>query len=62
MSEITVDGLKKLNMAELNSKLSDLGLSVSGEKEELLKRLTEAIREIHFESKFQQGIRTLYAS
>ena len=28
MSEITVDGLKKLNMDELNSKLSDLGLSV----------------------------------
>ena len=62
MSEITVDGLKKLNMAELKSKLSDRGLSVSGEKEELLKRLTKAIREIHFESRFQQGKRTLYAS
>ena len=50
MSEITVDAVKKLNMAELKSELSKRGLSVNGKKEELLKRLTEAIREIHSES------------
>ena len=47
MSEITLDAVKKLNMAELKSELSKRGLSVNGKKEELLKRLTEAIREIH---------------
>ena len=47
MSEITVDPVKKLNMAKLKSELSERGLSVNGEKEELLKRLTEVIREIH---------------
>ena len=50
MSEITVDALKKLIMAELNSELSKHGLSVNGKKEELLKRLTEAVREMHSES------------
>ena len=50
MSEITVDAVKKLNMAELKSELSKRGLSVNGKKEELLKRLTEAIREVHSES------------
>ena len=50
MSEITVDAVKKLNMAELKSELSKRGLSVNGKKEELLKRLTEAIREMHSES------------
>ena len=50
MSEIKVDALKKLNMAELKSELSKRGLSVNGEKEELLKRLTEEIREIHSET------------
>ena len=44
MSEVTVDAVKKLTMAELKSELSN------GKKEELLKRLTETIREIHFES------------
>ena len=50
MSEITVDAVKKLNMAELKSELSKRGLSVNGKNEELLKRLTEAIRELHSES------------
>ena len=50
MSEITVDAVKKLNMAELKSELGKHGLSVNGKKERLLKRLTEAIREIHSES------------
>ena len=50
MSEITIDAAKKLNMAELKSELSKRGLSVNEKKEELLKRLTEAIREIHSES------------
>ena len=50
MSEITVDAVKKLNMAELKSELSKHGLSVNGKQEKLLKRLTEAIWEIHSES------------
>ena len=50
MSEITVDVVKKLNITELRSELSKRGLSVNGKKEELLKRFTEAIREIHSES------------
>ena len=33
MSEIKVDALKKLNMAELKSELSECGLSVNGKKE-----------------------------
>ena len=48
--KLRVDAVKKLNMAELKSELSKRGLSVNGKKEELLKRLTEAIREIHSES------------
>ena len=40
MSEIKIDALEKLNMAELKSELSKRGLSVNGKKEELLKRLT----------------------
>ena len=50
MSEITVDAVKKLNMAELKSELNKRALSLNGKKEELLKRLTEAIWEIHSES------------
>ena len=50
MNEIKVDALKKLNMAELKSELSKCGLSVNGKKEKLLKRLTEAIPEMHSES------------
>ena len=52
MSEITVDAVrvKKLNMAELKSELSKCGLSANVKKEELLKRLAEAIREIQSES------------
>ena len=40
MSEIKVDALKKLSIAELKSELNKHGLSVNGKKEELLKRLT----------------------
>ena len=43
MSEITVDVVKKINMAESKSEHSKRGLSVNGKKEELLKRLTETI-------------------
>ena len=50
MSEITIDAAKKLKMAELKSELRKCSLSVNGKKEELLKRLTEAIREIDSES------------
>ena len=50
MSEITVDAVKKLNTAELTSELSKRALSVNGKKEELLKRLTEAIQQIHSEN------------
>ena len=50
MSETTVDALKKLNMAELKLELTKRGLSVNGKKEDLLKRLTEAIREMHSDS------------
>ena len=50
MGETKVDALKKLSMAELKSELSIRGLSVNGKKEELLQRLTEAIREMHSES------------
>ena len=50
MSEITVDAVKKLNMAALKSEFSKRGLSVNGKKEVLVKRLTEAIREIYSES------------
>ena len=52
MSEITVDAVrvKKLNIAELKSELSKCGLSANVKKEELLKRLAEAIREIQSES------------
>ena len=47
MGEITVDAVKKFSMAELESEPSKHGLFVNGKKEELLKRLTEAIPEIH---------------
>ena len=50
MSEIKIDALKKLNMAELKSELSNRGLSLNGKKEEHLKRLTETIREMDSES------------
>ena len=50
MSGITVDAVKKLNMAELKSELSRRNLSVNRKKEELLKRLTEAIPGIQSES------------
>ena len=50
MSEITLDAVKKFNMAELKSEISKRGLSENGKNEDLLKRLTEAIREIHCES------------
>ena len=43
MSEVTVDAVKKLNMAELKSELNKRALSLNGKKEELLKRLTKAI-------------------
>ena len=44
MNESKVDALQKLNMAELKSELSKRRLSVNGEKEELLKRLTSNSR------------------
>ena len=50
MSEITVDAVKKFHVAELKLELSQHGLSVNGKKEELLKRLTEAVWETYSES------------
>ena len=50
MSEITVNTVRKFNMAELKSELSKRGLSVNEKKGELLKILAEANREVHSES------------
>ena len=44
MSEITVEAVTKINLAQSKSELSKCGLSMNGKKDELLKRLTEAIR------------------
>ena len=60
MSEITVDAVKKLNMADLKSERSKRALPVNGKKEEPLKRLTEAIREIHSESIDQNKLNEPY--
>ena len=49
--KFTVDAVKKFNMTESKSEISKRDLSVNRKKEELLKRLTEAIREINSESK-----------
>ena len=49
MSEITVDAVKKFNITELKWRLSKHRLSVNGKKDELLKKLTQAIWEIYSE-------------
>jgi len=45
MSELTVAAIKKLKVAELKAELSKRGLIVKGKKDELAKRLMEAIGE-----------------
>lgn len=45
MSELTVAAIKKLKVAELKAELTKRGLAVKGKKDELAKRLIEAIQE-----------------
>lgn len=45
MSELTVAAIKKLKVAELKAELTKRGLAVKGKKDELAKRLIEAIEE-----------------
>ena len=45
MNQPSVEAMKKFSVNELKSELTNRGLAVQGEKEELLKRLTDAIQE-----------------
>ena len=45
MSQLTVEAINKFNVNELKSELAKRGLAVQGKKEELFKRLTDAIQE-----------------
>lgn len=51
MSELTVAAIKKLKVAELKAELTKRGLAVKGKKDELAKRLIEAIQEDTAEDK-----------
>ena len=43
MSQLTVEAINKFNVNELKSELAKRGLAVQGKKEELFKRLTDAM-------------------
>ena len=45
MNQLSVEMIKKINANELKSELMKRGLAVQGEKEELFKRLNDAIQE-----------------
>ena len=45
MNQLSVETIKKINANELKSELVKRGLAVQGEKEELFKRLNDAIQE-----------------
>ena len=45
MNQPSAEAIKKFSVNELKSELTKRGLAVEGEKEELFKRLTDAIQE-----------------
>ena len=45
MNHLSVEAIKNFNVNELKSELAKRGLAVQGKKEELFKRLTDAIQE-----------------
>ena len=45
MNQLPIEALKKSNVNELKSELAKQGLAVQGKKEELFKRLTDAIKD-----------------
>ena len=45
MNQLSVEAIKNFNVNELKSELAKRGLAVQGKKEELFKRLTDAIQE-----------------
>ena len=45
MNKLSVEAVKKFNVNELKSEIAKKSLAVQGKKEELFKRLTDAIQE-----------------
>ena len=45
MNQLPIEAIKKSNVNELKSELVKQGLAVQGKKEELFKRLTDAIQD-----------------
>ena len=45
MNQLPTEAIKKFNVNELKSELAKQGLAVQGKKEELFKRLTDAIQD-----------------
>ena len=45
MNQLSVEAIKNFNVNELKSELAKRGLAVQGKKEELFKRLTDAMSE-----------------
>ena len=43
MNQLSVEAIKNFNVNELQSELAKRGLAVQGKKEELFKRLTDAM-------------------